>query len=123
MTDIRSMYEKQFIGSWDLPEDRDAICVIERVEAGKISNGTKTDKKPLVYLRSAKGSLDRPFVLNATNMKTIASLYGYKVEGWIGKAIALYRTQVNGVGGGVVDAIRVRPNAPQMQKKGEEAAS
>lgn len=120
MTDIRSMYEKSYIGSWDIPEDRDAVCIIERVEAGTISNGTKTDKKPLVFVRSAKGPLPKPIVLNATNMKTIANLYGYKVEAWTGKPIALYRAVVQGVGGGPVDAIRIRPTAPKVGKEGAE---
>lgn len=117
------MYEKQFVGSWDLPEDRDAVCIIERVEPGKVSNGTKTERKPLVYVRTAKGPLEKPIVLNATNMKTIANLYGFKVESWIGKPIALFKAQVPGVGGGVVDAIRVRPTAPAIPTRGEEAAS
>ena len=120
MTDIRSMYEKTYLGSWDIPEDRDAVCVIERVEAGVINNGTKADKKPLVYVRSAKGPLGKPIVLNATNMKTIAALYGYKVEAWIGKPIALFKATVQGVGGGQVEAIRIRPTAPVLPKASKD---
>lgn len=122
MTDIRSMYEKNYLGSWDIPEDRDAVCIIERVEAGLINNGTKADKKPLVYVRSAKGSLPKPLVLNSTNMKTVANLYGYKVEGWIGKPIALFKAVVTGVGGGQVEAIRIRPTAPKAEKPAKDGA-
>jgi hypothetical protein len=113
VTDYRSMYDKQFIGSWDLPDDRDAVVTITRVEAGKVSNGTKSDRKPLVYVTGRDGKeLPKPIVLNATNGKTIASLYTAKVESWLGKKIALYKTTVQGVGGGVVDAIRIRPTVP-----------
>lgn len=112
MTDYRSMYEKHFIGSWDLPDDRDAVVTILRCEAGKVSNGTKTDKKPLLYVEGRNGPLAKPIVLNATNGKTIAAMFGPKVEAWVGRRIAMYKTQVQGVGGGMVEAIRIRPTEP-----------
>lgn len=113
MTDYRSMYEKQFVGSWDLPDDRDAVVIIDRCEPGEVSNGAKKDKRPLLYLKGKS----KPIVLNATNGKTIASLYGNKVEAWVGKPIALYKANVQGVGGGMVEAIRIRPTAPQPKKE------
>lgn len=118
MPDYRSMYDKTYLGSWDIPEDRDAIVTISRVEAGKVSNGTKSDRKPLVYVIGRSGAeLPKPIVLNATNGKTIAAIYGTKTEAWAGKPIALYRATVQGVGGGMVDAIRIRPTAPQERSE------
>lgn len=117
MTDYRSMYEKNYLGSWDLPDDRDAIVTIVRCEPGKVSNGTKTEKKPLLFVSGSKGPIDKPIVLNATNGKSIAGIYGNKVESWVGKPIALYKTTVNGVGGGQVEAIRIRPTAPKEAAK------
>lgn len=118
MTDYRSMYDKQFMGAWDLPDGRDAVVTITRVEAGKVSNGTKSDRKPLVFIAGRDGKeRPKPIVLNATNGKTIASLYSPKVEAWVGKRITLYKANVQAVGGGTVEAIRVRPSAPSAQQQ------
>lgn len=117
MTDFRSLFDKEFLGSWDLGE-KDRIVVIERVEAKKIKGASGDEKRqPVVYFKGKKKGL----VCNVTNAKTIAKLYGKHVEKWAGKPVALYATRTLAFGE-EVDCIRVRPEAPEMPGPGEVAA-
>ena len=110
MTDYRSLYDKDFIGAWDLKDDKDVIVTITKVTGGQLVGvGGRKSKKPVVYMKGT----EKGFALNSTNGKTIASLYGNHVEKWVGKKIALYKsTTRNPNGDGDVECIRVRPRAP-----------
>lgn len=116
MTDYRKMLDKPWLGAWDLPESRDAVVTIARVEAGKVSNGTKESRKPILYLATQNGTELKPMVCNATNGRTIASIYGTHVEKWQGQPISLYVGKAM-FGGQECDAIRVRPTAPKLNAK------
>lgn len=116
MTDYRKMLDKPWLGAWDLPEGRDAVVTIAKVEAGKVSNGTKESRKPILYLTTSTGAELKPMVANSTNCKTIASMYGTHVEKWAGQPIALYVGKAM-FGGQECDAIRVRPTAPKLTAK------
>lgn len=117
MTDYRAMFDRTYLGSWDLPKDRDAIVTIEKVEVGELSNGKKKSRKPVVHFHGKK----LPMVVNKTNGKCIASMYGTDADAWIGKPIALYVAKVEAPmqGGGkeIVDAIRVRPTPPKAPER------
>lgn len=118
MTDYRKFFDKPYLGHWDLPDGRDVVVTIEKVEAGELHvPGKKPEKKPLITLRKT----EKKMVCNATNSKTIAKMYGVNVEDWVGKAIALYKTTTNAQGGEQVECIRVRPTAPKPKKRPEEA--
>ena len=122
MTDYRSMFDREYIGSWDLPRDRDAVVKIRDVKAAVLNNGRTQNKKPILYFDGK----EKGMVCNKTNAKTVASLYGNDVAGWIGKSIALYvATTRDPSGGGDVECIRVRPTAPKAEpvKGKQEAAS
>ena len=53
-------------------------------------------------------------ILNKTNGRTVASLYGPKVEAWVGQRITLYPATTS-VGGRTTDCIRVRPVKPAAE--------
>ena len=115
MTDYRSMFDREYIGSWDLPRDRDAAVKIRDVKAAVLNNGRQSNKKPILYFDGK----EKGMVCNKTNAKTVASLYGNDVAGWIGKSIALYvATTRDPSGGGDVECIRVRPTPPKAEKDG-----
>lgn len=120
-TDYRSMYDKDYIGAWDLTDGKDAIVTISRVVAGNlIGSGGRKSKKPIVYMRGT----EKGFAVNATNGKTIAALYGTHVEDWVGKKIALYKTTTRSPDGdGEVECIRVRPHIPQIARAADPAPS
>jgi hypothetical protein len=52
-------------------------------------------------------------VLNRTNAKRIAKLYGPDTDKWLGKPITLYPSECD-FGDETVPCLRVRPEAPQI---------
>ncbi len=116
-TDYRSLYDKDFIGAWDL-KDKDVTVTITKVIGGSLTApGGRKSKKPVVYMKGT----EKGFALNATNGKMIASLYGNIVEAWAGKRITLYKSMTHSPqGDGDVECIRVRPVAPPDKKSGSD---
>ena len=106
MTDYRTMFDRDYIGAWDLPHD--ATVTIAKVEAKKIRNKSNANTKPILHFVGKEKEL----VCNKTNGKTIAAMYGTDVEKWIGKRITMYATTTT-FGPDTVDCIRVRPGIPQ----------
>lgn len=111
-TDVRSLYEKEFLYSYDL-QGRDVTLTIERVVQGKLVGvGGKSNKKPVVHFREGKDP-KKGLGLCITNARTIAGICGsFEVEKWVGKRITLYPTTTE-FGGKTVDCIRIRPEAPK----------
>lgn len=114
MTDVRKMYDKEFLYAYDL-EGRDVTVTVERVVAGTLTGtGGKSTKKPVVYFKGSKKGLG----LCITNARVIAALYGgFDSDLWVGKKITLYPTTTQ-FGSNTVDCIRIRNVIP----KGKEQA-
>jgi hypothetical protein len=110
LTDYRSLYDKDFIGSWDLKDGKDVIVTITKVVGGNlVGQGGRKTKKPVVYMKGT----EKGFAINATNGRAISTMYGPHIEDWVGKRIALYKsTTRNPNGDGDVECIRVRPQVP-----------
>lgn len=116
MTDYRSMFDRDYIGAWDLP--RDAVVTISKVEAATlVAQGNKKAKKPVLYFEGKEKGL----ACNKTNAKTIAAMYGNDTAKWIGKRITIYATKTM-FGSEQVDCIRVRPSIPRATTNGKPAA-
>jgi len=109
MTDIRKMYDRDFIYAYDL-EGKDVTVTIERVEAGTLTGtGGKKSRKPVLYFKGTKKGLG----LCITNARVIAGLYGgFDSEKMIGKRITLYPTTTK-FGADTVDCIRIRNRIPE----------
>lgn len=117
--DVRQMFDSAYIGAWDL-QGKDATVTIARVVAGELAKAgtSKKDKAPIMYFEGK----DKGMVLNKTNMRIIASLYGgFKVKQWIGKPITLFATTCQ-FGPNTVDCIRVKNQLPSgaARQPGEE---
>lgn len=65
--------------------------------------GGKKEECTVAHLQGVK-----PFILNATNCKTIAKLYGNFIEDWAGKQITLFATTTK-MAGETVECLRIRP--------------
>lgn len=114
----RDYFDSAYLGAWDLPEDRDAIVTIVRVEKGTLVGlKGKTDKKAIVFFRGK----EKPLAANKTNAKTIASMYGHNPREWVGKAIAMYVAKNVDTPNGPVDAIRIRPRIPVQSRAAHKA--
>lgn len=112
-TDYRSLYDKDFIGAWDL-KDKDVTVTIKEVKGGSLTApGGRKSRKPVIYMNGT----EKGFALNATNGKTIAAMYGNHIENWVGKKITLYKSMTRSPNGdGEVECIRVRPQAPTSSR-------
>jgi len=113
MTDYRQMFDREYVAAYDLPEGKDIVVTISKVTVAQlpVAGTSKTQKRPIVFFEGR----DKGMVLNKTNGKTIAALYGPKVEAWTGKQIVLFVVEVP-FGAEIVPAIRVRPSVPKADK-------
>lgn len=110
MTHYRQLYDRDYLGSWDLPENKDVTVTISAVAGGElVGSGGKKSKKPVISFAGK----DKKFVCNVTNAKAIAGMYGNQVEEWKGKRITLYvSTTRDPATGNDIPCIRVRPRVP-----------
>lgn len=77
---------------------------IDRIEPREelMMAGGRKDYKPVIYLRGK----EKGWILNKTNARSIAKVYGPEVMGWVGKTVVIFSTKVE-ARGEQVDAIRV----------------
>lgn len=101
----------QLLGSQNLNEGEELIAEIYSVSTNEIRNKDgKTEQVPVLTFNNAP-----PMVLNITNTRTIASLYGERYDQWAGRSIQIFAVQVKAFGQ-VGMALRVREAIPQTQE-------
>jgi hypothetical protein len=104
-THWKRLMNPDYIGAYWLPPGEDATVTIDFVVRETITGtGGKKEECTVAHM---KGGV-KPFILNATNSKSIASLYGNFIEDWAGKQITLYATTTR-MGGETVECLRIRP--------------
>ena len=115
MTDYRTMFDKDFIGAWSLPDGKDVTVTLTKVTGGTLTGvGGRKTRKPVAYMAGT----EKGFALNATNCKTIAALYGNHVEEWVGKRVTLFKTTTT-FGSEQMECVRVRPRVPAEKGKND----
>ena len=108
--DYRKYMDKNFLGSWDIPEGEDLILTISNVEQDDVKNERGSERKLTIHFAEDY----KPLIMNATNCDRITQAYGSpKVEDWVGKRIALTTEKVPAFGS-VKDAVRIRPYPPKV---------
>lgn len=111
-THWKKLSNPDYFGSWSIEEGKDLIVKIVSVSTEMVKNTDGKSEECIV----AKLEGQKPFILNATNAKTITKVLKTPyIEDWAGKHIQLYVTQVKAFGD-VVDAVRVRSFAPEVKK-------
>ena len=107
--DYRKYMDKNYLGSWDIPEGEDLILTISNVEQDDVKNERGSERKLTIHFAEDY----KPLIMNATNCDRITKAYGSpKVEDWVGKRIALTTEKVPAFGS-VKDAVRIRPYPPR----------
>lgn len=97
------------LGSHNLNEGEELVCQIKSVAIQKIRNTSgKEEQVPVCNFYNAP-----PMVLNITNTRTIASLYGDNYEGWTNQYIQVFATSVKAFGQQQM-ALRVRQVKPNV---------
>jgi len=83
----RKGFPSTYLRGADLPKEG-ATVTIEKVKIGVMiaAYGEEPKERVVVFFVKAK----KPLVLNITNAKAIAKLYGGEMNEWIGKQVHLY---------------------------------
>ena len=98
------LFPSNFIAASDLA-GRDVPLVVAAIKREEV--GTDKELRGVLYFVGAKKGM----VLNRTNGKRIAALYGDNTDAWIGKPVTLYPSETE-FGGETVPCIRVRKEPP-----------
>jgi hypothetical protein len=101
------MFPSNWLKASDVPDD-DMILTIKSLAKEEIG----TDTKWVVYF----DEVEKGLVLNKTNNDTIIGLHGQETDGWIGKTIALFATEVAFQGKQTM-ALRIRMRQPKIISK------
>lgn len=97
---IDEIYTSKYLAAADL-KGKTPIVTITQIEMAKMPDG---QSKPCIFVNNnPKGIL-----VNKTNAKMIAKLYGNETDAWIGKKIKLIAAWVE-YQGDTVQGLRVRP--------------
>lgn len=114
MAKVSELFPSKYLSAADL--DGDTTVTIEGVSSAEMKNKqNQTEEKPVLILKDFK-----PVVLNLTNAKTIAAMYGDDTDNWEGRQIVLYVAEVDAFGE-TKEAIRVR-SKEWMAKRAVKAA-
>lgn len=116
MSDQKTHYKRlmnpDYIGAYSLNPGEDLTVMIDWVQREQITGtGGKKEECTVAHLQGEK-----PFILNSTNSKSIAKLYGPFIEDWAGKPITLFATTTK-MAGDVVECLRIRPVVAQRVKR------
>jgi len=110
-THWKKLRNPNYIGSYELADGdgkyNDLTVTIESVLKETVLGADGKSDQCMV----AKLKENKPFILNATNAKVIAAMYGDFVEDWSGKKITLTVKRVKAFGA-FHDALRVVPSKP-----------
>ncbi len=108
--DFRKFMDKNYLGSWDVPDEGDLILTIDHAEQNDVKNERGSERKLVLHFVEDY----KPMILNTTNAKAIGEAYGSnKVEDWEGKKVGIYSARVTAFGG-TTDALRIRPYPPKV---------
>jgi hypothetical protein len=117
--DYRAFFDTHILRVWHL-QGKERVYRITRVTAltSEMVNDKgvrKVQRQPKLLLETQKGkALPLPLLLNKTNAKAIAQMYGKRPADWVGKLISLYPGTTDAFGE-TVDCIRIRNQIPGSQ--------
>lgn len=111
--DFRKFMNKNYLGSWDIPDGDDLIATIDHVEREQVENAKGKELKLTIHF--ADRGL-KPMILNSTNSQRISKVAGTtRVEKWDGITIAIYTEKVQAFGS-ISDALRIRDYVPKSKE-------
>ena len=110
-THWKRLINPDYIGAYALEPNEDLTVTLDYVQREQI---TGTDgKKEDATVAHLKGH--KPLILNVTNSKSIAKLYGPYIEEWSNKQITLYASMTKAFGE-MVECLRIRPTVARPTK-------
>ena len=108
-THWKRLINPDYLGAYSLEAGKDMILTIKSVSREMITGtGGKKEECPVCHWHENQ----KPMILNVTNMKTIAKMYGNFIEGWSGKRVQIYASTTK-FGGDTVECLRIRKDPPE----------
>lgn len=111
-THWKRLINPDYIGAYALNEGEDLTVRIEFVQVEEIT-GTGGKKELCTVAHLVK---QKPMILNVTNSKSIAKLYGPYIEDWAGQPITLFASTTR-LAGETVECLRIRPKVAERKAK------
>lgn len=109
-THWKLLINPDYIGAYALAEGEDLTVKIDYVQVEEITGtGGKKEHCTVAHLVNQK-----PMILNVTNSKAIAKLYGPYIEDWQGKLITLFASTTK-LAGETVECLRIRPKVAERK--------
>jgi hypothetical protein len=105
---ISEMLPSKYIKQSDI--EQPTLVTIKKLTTADVSQNQSGDMKWVAVF----AELDKPMVLNSTNLKRIAKAHGDDSDGWIGKQMVVYVDEDVEFGGEVVGGLRLR--APKTKQ-------
>ena len=111
-THYKKLINPDYLGAYSLDPGKDMVLTIGSVSRETITGtGGKKEECPVCHWQENA----KPMILNMTNMKTIAKMYGPYIEHWAGKKVQIYASTTK-FGGDTVECLRIRKDPPQDVK-------
>ena len=111
-THYKKLINPDYLGAYSLDPGKDMVLTIKTVKREVITGaGGKKEECPVCHWAEN----EKPMVLNMTNMKTIAKMYGPYIEHWAGKRVQIYASTTK-FGGDTVECLRIRKDPPEDVK-------
>ena len=108
-THWKKLINPDYLGAYSLEAGNDMILTIKSVKREMITGtGGKKEECPVCHWQENQ----KPMILNVTNMKSIAKMYGPYIENWAGKRVQIYASTTK-FGGDTVECLRVRKDPPE----------
>ena len=108
-THWKRLINPDYLGAYSLESGEDMILTISAVKREMITGtGGKKEECPVCHWQENQ----KPMILNVTNMKAIAKMYGPYIENWAGKRVQIYASTTK-FGGETVECLRIRKEPPE----------
>jgi hypothetical protein len=88
---------------------------IKAIVQDEVKTQRGTERKGLLYFEEVP---DKSLILNVTNARAIANMYGPEMNEWTGKQVTLCMTQASCEGGEMKDCVRIMKGNPVAAAKG-----
>jgi len=109
----KPLIPSKYLEAADLQGKSVAVTIEKIVARVELKNPKgEVDYRPMFALRGK----EKGWILNKTNLKLIAQVFGSKADQWIGKTVVIYATRVESFGK-TVDAIRVDVDATRARSE------
>ena len=105
----KRLINPDYLGAYSLDSGNDMILTIKSIGRETITGtGGKKEECPVCHWQENQ----KPMILNTTNLKTIAKMYGSDYDQWPGKRVQIYASTTK-FGGDTVECLRIRKDPPE----------